>query len=440
MPKSALFACPDDTIQGRWWRGDRTAGGIVSAGNWDPQRRDETVTGFATRAVHAGEHGTRPPFTPTSTPIYASSSFTAPSPEDLDAVFSGERAGYVYSRYANPTTNSFEEAVAALEEADTAVAFGSGMAALHAALIALEVRAGDCVLAARDLYGATHTLLQSILTPLGLRVETMPMADPAAVGQRCREQGVRVVLLETISNPLLHVADVPAIVAAARAAGALVVVDNTFATPYLCRPLAWGADAVVHSVTKYLAGHGDVTAGVVCAGDELATPLRMTLRLVGAVLSPFESWLALRGLKTMPLRMRQHCAGAAAVAVWLGEQPQVARVYYPGLACHPDHAIAERLFAGRGYGGVVAFDLVDASREAAFNFLRKIRLVLPATTLGDVYSLALYPAMSSHRGLSPAARQAAGIGDGLLRLAVGIEDVEDILADLAQALQSGESR
>lgn len=392
------------------------------------------MTGFATRAVHAGEHGIRPPFSPTSTPIYASSSFTAPSPEELEAIFAGDRPGYVYSRYANPTTNSFEDAVAALEEAPTAVAFGSGMAALHAALIALEVRAGDCVLAARDLYGASHTLLQAILAPLGVRVETMAMDDAAAVGQRCRELSARVVLLETISNPLLRVADVPSVVAAAHDAGARVIVDNTFASPFLCRPLTWGADAVVHSVTKYIAGHGDITAGVVCAGNELATPLAMTLRLVGAVLSPFESWLALRGLKTLPLRMRQHCLGAATVAAWLEQDPRVGHVYYPGLPCHADHAVACRLFGDRGFGGVVAFDLAKPNREAAFDVLRRLRLVLPATTVGDVYSLALYPAMSSHRALTPAARLAAGIGDGLLRLAIGIEDVQDIISDLDQAL------
>jgi cystathionine gamma-synthase/methionine-gamma-lyase len=302
-------------------------------------------------------------------------------------------------------------------------------------LLALEARAGDTILAARDLYGATHTLLQQVFSTLGLRVVTAEMEDVATVAQRCQELRPRAVLLETMSNPLLRVADVPAIITAAHEAGARVLVDNTFATPYLCRPLQWGADAVVHSVTKYLAGHGDVTAGVVAAGADLATPLSMTLRLTGGVLSPFESWLALRGLKTLPLRMRQHCAGALAVATWLEQHPQVARVYYPGLASHPDHAVACKLFGERGAGGVVAFDLREATRAAAFAFLHRLRLVLPATTLGDVASLALYPAMSSHRGLSPQARRASGIGDGLIRLAVGIEDVADITADLDQALR-----
>ena len=390
--------------------------------------------GFATRAVHAGERAPGAPIRPTSGPIYASSSFTAASPEDLDAVFAGKRPGYVYSRYANPTTHAFEEAVAALEEAETVVAFGSGMAALHAALLALEVRAGDTILASRDLYGTTHVLLRTVFQPFGLRLLSVPMDDPALIARTCAECRPRVVLLETISNPLLRVADVPAVIAAAQDHGARVIVDNTFASPYLCRPLAWGADIVVHSATKYLAGHGDVTAGVAAAGADLALPLTMTLRLIGAVLSPFEGWLALRGLKTLPLRMARHCASALAVAEWLAAHPRVTRVYYPGLADHPDHAVAARLFAGQGYGGVVSFDLEEATRTAAFDVLRRLRLVGPATTLGDVYSLVLYPAMSSHRGLSPAERQAAGIGDGLLRLSVGIEDVEDILADLDQAL------
>lgn len=392
------------------------------------------MPGFSTRAVHAGERPAAPGFVPTSTPIYASSSFTAASPEALDAVFAGEQQGYVYSRHGNPTTTAFEAAVAALEEAEAAVAFGSGMAAIHAALVALEVRAGDAILAARDLYGASTVLLQTMLAPLGLRVETMAFADSAAVRERCAALRPKVVLLETISNPLLRVADVPAVVAAAHAAGARVIVDNTFASPYLCRPLGWGADVVVHSATKYLAGHGDVTAGVAAAGAELAGPLALALRLVGGVLSPFESWLALRGLKTLPLRLRQHCANALAVARWLEGDPRVARVHYPGLPSHPDHAVACRLLGERGYGGVVSFDLADATRAAAFAFLRRVQLIAPATTLGDVYSLALYPAMSSHRGLSPRARQEAGIGDGLLRLAVGIEDAEDIIADLDQAL------
>lgn len=393
------------------------------------------MTGMATRAVHAGERLARPTFTPTGTPIYASSSFVAPTPEALDAIFAGEQEGYVYSRYANPTTTSFEQAMASLEGAETAVAFASGMAALHAVLLALELRAGDCVLASRDLYGATHMLLQTVFQPLGLRVETMAMDDPAAVGRRCRDLSARALLVETMSNPLLRVADAPKIIAAAQAAGTRVIVDNTFASPYLCQPLAWGADAVAHSVTKYLGGHGDITAGVVCAGAELQTPLRLTLRLTGGMLSPFESWLALRGVKTLPLRMRQHCANARVVAEWLEQRPEVARVYYPGLSSHPDHATATRLFEQRGYGGVVAFDLREPTREAAFAFLRRLRLIIPATTLGDVYSLALYPAMSSHRGLSAAARRDAGIGDGLIRLAVGIEDADDIVADLEQALR-----
>ena len=275
------------------------------------------MTGFATRAVHAGEGAAGAGVAPTTTPIYASSSFTAPSIADLDAVFAGERAGYVYSRHGNPTTACFEQAVAALEGAERAVAFGSGMGALHAALLALELRAGDTILAARDLYGASHVLLQTIMAPLGLRVETLTLDDPAAVGRRCRDLGARVLLLESMSNPLLRVPDGPAVVAAARAAGTRVVVDNTFATPYLCRPLAWGADAVVHSATKYLAGHGDVTAGVVACAEELAGPLAMALRLAGAVLSPFESYLALRGLKTLPLRVRAHCAGALALSRFL---------------------------------------------------------------------------------------------------------------------------
>ncbi len=387
-----------------------------------------------TQAVHAGERGPRPDFTPVSTPIYPSVGYLYDDLDDLDAVFAGTRAGYVYPRYGSPTVSAFERAVAALEGAEDAVAFASGMAALYAALLGAGVQAGTAVVAAADLYGATYALLDRVCTASGVGVHFVDVTNLAQVEQAVVEARPVALLCEIISNPLLKVADVPTLAKVAHAAGAALIVDNTFATPYLFCPLAHGADYVVHSATKYLGGHGDVLAGVVACSARRGHDLRERQKLLGANLGPQEAWLALRGLKTLPLRMRQHCANAQAVAEWLTEQPAVARVHYPGLPTHPQHELAARLFAGRGFGGMLSFDLRDAGQAEVFRFMEALELVLPATTLGDVYSLTLYPAHSSHRYVAPQVRAALGIGDGLVRLSVGIEEAGDIIADLAQAL------
>jgi cystathionine gamma-synthase/methionine-gamma-lyase len=238
----------------------------------------------------------------------------------------------------------------------------------------------------------------------------------------------------------MKVADVPALSEIARAAGAALIVDNTFASPYLFRPLDHGAAYALHSATKYLGGHGDVMAGVVACNAERGRDLRERQKLLGANLGPQEAWLTLRGLKTLPLRVRQHCANAHSVAAWLAEQPAVTHVNYPGLSSHPQHALAARLFGGRGFGGMLSFDLGGAGQAEVFRFMEALELVLPAATLGDVYSLTLYPTHSSHRLMAPEARAALGIGDGLVRLSVGIEDPRDIIADLAQALHRVRNR
>ncbi len=387
-----------------------------------------------TQAVHAGERGPRPDFTPVSMPIYHSVGYLYDDMADLDGVFGGVRAGYVYPRYGSPTVDAFERAVATLEGAEDAVAFASGMGAIHAALLGAGVRAGAGVVAAADVYGATYALLERGLSTLGVRVLFVDITDLDQVVQAVAEERPAALLCEIMSNPLIKVADVPALAEVARAGGAAFIVDNTFATPYLFRPLEHGAEYVVHSATKYLGGHGDVLAGVVACSAERGLDLRERQKLLGANLGPQEAWLALRGLKTLPLRMRQHCANAQIVAGWLAAQPAVARVNYPGLPDHPQHALAARLFGGRGFGGMMSFDLRDAGQPDVFRFMEALELVLPATTLGDVYSLTLYPAHSSHRQVAPEVRAAIGIGDGLVRLSVGIEDAQDIIADLGQAL------
>jgi cystathionine gamma-synthase/methionine-gamma-lyase len=391
------------------------------------QERVWERAGFSSRAVHAGERAGPLPCTPTGTPIYPSSSFFYDAATS-DAVFGGEQPGYVYTRYANPTTRALETAIAALEGTDEAVAFSSGMAALHAAILG-NIKSGAKVVAARALYGATAALLTNIFSTLGVESTFVDIFDLAEVERVLHEVKPRVLLFETISNPLVRVADVPALVELARSVRATVVVDNTFATPVLVNPARFGVDVVVHSTTKHLGGHGDVTGGAIATSSERAYELVEIAKLTGAIPGPFESWLTLRGVKTLPLRMRQQCRNAAEIARWLQQHPKIARVHYPGLSDdQPD------IFNGDLRGGVLAFEIDGADQAAVFRFFDSLELCQPATTLGDVYTLVLYPPMSTHRGLSPVERAQAGICDGLVRLSAGIEDAEDIIADLDQAL------
>jgi len=387
-----------------------------------------------TQAVHAGERAPRPDFTPVSTPIYPSVGYLYESMEDLDGVFAGGRPGYVYPRYGSPTVAALEEAVATLEGGEAAIATASGMAAIHLALLAAGVGPGQRVVAAQDVYGATYALLANLLRAQGVEAHFVDAADLDAVRAAVREARPRLLLVETVSNPLLKVADLPALAEIAHGAGALLAVDSTFATPYLVQPLALGADYCIHSATKYLGGHGDVMGGVVVATAERCAQMRELLKLTGGNLGPMEAWLVLRGLKTLPLRMRQHSANAMQVAQWLATRLEVARVNYPGLPSHPQHALATRLFRAGLYGGMVSFELAGAGRKEVFRFMEALRLCLPATTLGDVYSLVLYPAMSSHRAVPAEERARIGIGDGLVRLSVGIEEAGDIIDDIRQAL------
>jgi cystathionine beta-lyase/cystathionine gamma-synthase len=389
---------------------------------------------FATRAVHAGERLRYPDATPVASPITPSVSYWYEETETLDAVLGGERPGPVYARFGTPTVMALETAIASLEGAGGALAVGSGMAAIYLALQAAGVHNDATIVAAQDCFGTTYALLKHFLADQGVRVCLVDMNDLSALEQTLSQVQPAAVILETISNPLLKVANLPAIVELAHAVGAEVIVDATFSTPWLCRPLEYGADYVVHSATKYLGGHGDVMGGVIATSRPKRQTLYELLKLLGCVLGPHEAWLILRGLKTLPLRVQRQCESALIIARWLEAHPAVARVYYPGLPSHPHHELATRLFGGRGYGGVISFELKANGREAAFRFLEALRLVLPATSLGDIYSLVLYPPISSHRMLTPEERAQLGISDNLLRLSIGIEDVADIQADLDQAL------
>jgi cystathionine gamma-synthase/methionine-gamma-lyase len=288
--------------------------------------------------------------------------------------------------------------------------------------------------AADALYGASTKLLLNVLEPRGVEVRFADICNLDAVGAAVSHAKPGCILMETISNPLLRVGEIDKIAEIARAAGAALVVDNTFATPLIVRPLELGANFAVHSLTKYLAGHGDVLGGVVVSDAAHFDALRALARIVGPVLGPFESYLSMRGIKTFPLRMERQCANACRVASWLGSHPSVDRVHFPGSPAHPDAPAIRRLFAASLFGAIVSFEIRDAGRPEIFRFLDRLQLVVRATSLGDVHSMILYPAMSSHRDLAPKHRERVGIRDNLVRLSVGIEDAEDIIADLEQAL------
>lgn len=394
-----------------------------------PERRRR---GLSTRAVHAGEAVESVEVRPTSTPIYNASSFLAPSAADIDGILSGEQPGYAYTRDGNPTVAALERSVADLEGTEGAVAFGSGMAAIHGALIAGGVKSGSRVVVARDSYGRTRGLLLQLERDFGVRVDLVDCTDTAAV-ERALEAPADLLLAETISNPLVKVANVPRLAELAHAAGANLMLDATFTSPVLSQTAAEGADLVVHSATKYLGGHGDVTGGVACASGDLLGRLREVVRMVGGVLGPNEAWLCLRGLKTLPLRMERQCANAALLAHHLSRNARVSRVHYPGLPDHPEHRLAQQAFGG-WFGAIVSFEIREADRSRVLRFMDALELVQPAPTLGDVATLVSYSAQSSHRALSREERLALGITDSLVRLSVGIEDVNDLIVDLDQAL------
>lgn len=395
--------------------------------------------GFDTRAVHAGEDlvqvgGAHP----MSTPIVQASSYWFASSDELDAVLGGTQPGYVYARFASPTVAAFEQAVAALEGAPGAVAFASGMAAVHAALAVCTGSPDSRVLASADCYGGTSTLLNTVMRQQGVDVEYVDVFDPRALESVLANGPASALLLEVLTNPLERVVDLDAVAALTRRYGVPLVVDATFTSPYLVRPLERGAQYVVHSATKYLGGHGDVTAGVVAAETpERVAQLRTYARGAGAVLGPTEAYLCLRGLKTLSLRVQRQCANAAAIAEALAGHPRVERVYYPGRPDSPDRAAAERLFPPGTYGAMLAFAVNGYEKPDVLRFMERLRLVRPAPTLGDVATLILYPVIASHRPLTPEQRHARGIHDNILRLSAGIEDPADIIRDLEQAFDSG---
>ncbi|HEX8967925.1 MAG TPA: PLP-dependent transferase, partial [Chloroflexota bacterium] len=356
---------------------------------------------FDTLAVHAGA----PTMTvdgahPTAPPLVPASSYWYDSADELDRVLGDQQPGYSYARYASPTVVGFEEATAALEEGAAAVAFASGMAAIHATVRHFAPTPGSMVFASQDCYGGTFTLLGSTLAQEGLGVRFVDVFDQAHLSRLLADEHPRLLVVEVISNPLERVADIEAIARLCQANGVPLVVDSTFTTPYLIKPLSLGAACVIHSATKYLGGHGDVTGGVIaCATEEQAAALRSWRKYTGSVLGVLEAYLSLRGLRTLPLRVARQCANADAVARALANDPRVEQVFYPGLPESPDHPAASRLFPNGLAGAVLAFGIRGADRHAIMRFLERLRLIRAAPTLGDCYSLVLYPVIASHRGL-----------------------------------------
>ncbi|HEV3023508.1 MAG TPA: cystathionine gamma-synthase [Pirellulales bacterium] len=377
---------------------------------------------FSTLAIHAGQAADRATGA-TVVPIYATSTFTQAAP--------GIHRGFEYSRTGNPTRTALQECLAALEGAESCAAFSSGLAATSATLSA-HLKPGDEVVAAADLYGGTYRLLERVLKPWGLLTQYAEDASPENMARLVGPK-TRLVWIETPTNPLLRIIDIADIAEVAHRAGALLVVDNTFASPYLQQPLKLGADLVVHSTTKYLGGHSDVVGGAVIGRRELIEPIYFHQNAVGAVPGPFDAWLTLRGIKTLAVRMERHSANAEVLAGWLKLQPGVERVFYPGLPEHSGHEIARRQM--RSFGGMISVRL-RGGKAAALQLLTTTRLFSLAESLGGVESLISHPATMTHASIPAEIRARRGIDDGLVRLSVGIEDVDDLRSDLASALDA----
>ncbi|SCY41422.1 O-succinylhomoserine sulfhydrylase [Nitrosospira sp. Nsp13] len=384
-----------------------------------------------TLALHTGIH--RSQFNEHSEALYLTSSFVFDSAAQAAARFSGAEPGNIYSRFTNPTVTAFEERLAALEGAEACVATSSGMSAILACVMGL-LSAGDHVIASRSLFGATVNLFNNILKRFNIETTFVSATDIAA-WEAAVKPNTKLLFIETPSNPLTEISDIAALAAVAKKAGAWLAVDNCFCSPALQRPLDLGADLVIHSATKYLEGQGRVLGGAVLGRRDLVMEQGVFgfLRTAGPTLSPFNAWVILKGMETLKVRMETHCANALQIARWLEAQPGVARVHYPGLPSHPQHALAKR--QQKAGGGIVSFELKDG-KEAAWRVVDSVRLISITANLGDTKSTLTHPATTTHARISQENRDAAGITDGLLRIAVGLEAVKDIKADLAKGLNA----
>ena len=400
----------------------------------DPQSRPRpAATGFSTRAIRAASKAPAVDQTPTSVPIYQTATFASADADELGRVAADGRAGYAYSRISNPTTAALGAAYAELAGGEAGAAFASGMGAIHAALASL-VRAGDRIVAPVAAYGSTRQQLLRVFGGFGVQIEIVDTTDHAAVKAALAAAPTQVLYAETIANPTTHLADHAALAALAHGHGARYVVDNTFASPYVCRPLDFGADLVVESATKFLGGHSDVIAGLAAGPADLIAAVERVQVDTGATLGPFDAFLVLRGILTLAVRVERHASTAAALAGWLERQDGVTSVLYPGLPSHPQHEVAGRQFRPGVAGGMLAFE-VAGGRAAGRAVIDRLELAELTASLGSVFTMVVHPPSTTHRQLDDGALEGAGIGPGLLRVSVGLEDVEDLQADLADALE-----
>ena len=392
---------------------------------------------FESQVVHAGDRKReRPKAIPSTTPIHLATTYFYETAQTLDRVFGHEEEGPSYSRYDNPTNSALEELTTALENGHGSLATCGGMTALHLAFQAALLDRPHSIISSSSIYGATVKLLDQVMAPFEVNVRYVDMCDLAAVEKAIATEKPGCVFLESISNPILRVADIPKIAALTKAAGAALVVDGTFACPMLMRPLDMGANMVVHSATKYLAGHGDVLGGVIVSDADHHDNVRMLSRIAGGTMSPFESYLTMRGIKTLSLRYERQCQNARKLAECLASHPAVERVNYCADPNHPDAATIKQIFAPDLYGAILSFEIKNADKAAVLNFMNRLKMIVPGTSLGDVHTLLLYPVMASHRDLAPKMRERMGIRENLVRVSVGIEALEDIYADLDAALRN----
>jgi cystathionine beta-lyase/cystathionine gamma-synthase len=390
---------------------------------------DDSSRGFGTRAIQAATRAPRVEQHPAAVPIYQSATFHAQSVDDYAELVAFEKPGYTYARLENPTADAMAGAFAELHGAEAGFAFGSGMGAIHAALLAL-VGAGDRIVCTRAVYGSTRALMERVLAPLGVETVFVDPTDIEAVEAALTADRTQVLYAETISNPTLVLADLERLAELGHRHGAIVVADNTFASPYLCRPLELGVDVVVESATKWLSGHSDVIAGAVAGSREYIEHVRDVAIDTGGIVAPLSAFLVLRGMQTLHVRMDRHSDSALAIAQQLEAAVGVARVTYPGLPSHPQAAVAERQL--RRGGGMLAFDL--GSRDVAAAFIDGLAIPPVTATLGSVVTYAVHPPTATHRQLDEAQLAAAGIPPGMVRISVGLEDIDDLLADMTHAL------
>ncbi len=396
---------------------------------------DVKVKGFNTKAIHAGQKPC--PVTGAHvTPIYQTSTFVFKDVDQGARRFAGEEEGYIYTRLGNPTLTELEAKIAALEGGEAAIGAASGMAAISTALVTL-LKKGDHIVAGDALYGCTHSFISEILPQYGIEVTMVDTSNLENI-ENAMKPNTKVIYVETPANPTMKLVDLEGASDIAHKHGAIIIVDNTFMSPYLQRPIEHGVDIVVHSATKYIGGHGDVLAGLIIGPKELIDTMRIPyLKDIGGILSPFDAWLLLRGLKTLGVRMDRHCANAQKVAEYLEKHPLIDKVYYPGLPSHPQYELAKKQMDG--FGGMMSFEL-KGGLEAGKVLMNSVKMITLAVSLGCVDSLIQHPASMTHSPVPREERLKAGITDGQVRLSVGIEDVEDIIADLDQALKEVEKQ